>query len=243
MEVMWHREHILSEIYEISGYLLCQTISASKLWNIQMLGIENYGVFLVSGILLNITPGQDTFYILGRSISQGRRAGILSVLGIVNGALIHTLLLAFGLSVLLTKSELTFNIIKYSGAVYLCILGIKSLISKYGKFCIKQTGNYSNKKIYFQGLLTNLLNPKVALFYLAFLPQFIADGNAYGALPFLILGFTFITTGTIWCMLLAIFSSGISNRLRQNESVSKILNIMCGILFVGLGINLIRQTM
>jgi threonine/homoserine/homoserine lactone efflux protein len=206
-----------------------------------MFGIENYYIFLISGILLNIAPGADTLYILGRSISQGRNAGILSVFGIINGALIHTILVALGLSALFIKSELAFNIVKNSGAVYLCFLGIKTILSKIDTLNLAQTKKEASGKIYLQGLFTNLLNPKVVLFYLAFLPQFIAKDNNFGALPFLILGFTFITTSTIWCLFIAVFSSYISQGLRRNKKLSDILNKFTGILFIGLGLNLLRS--
>ena len=206
-----------------------------------MFGVVNYEVFLVSGILLNLTPGPDTLYILGRSVSQGKGAGILSTLGIINGALIHTLLAAFGLSVILSKSELAFNLVKFAGAGYLVFLGIKSLIAKSNEFQLESMRRESSFKIYIQGLLTNLLNPKVALFYLAFLPQFVAPGQHFGAWPFLILGLTFITTGTIWCLILAIFSARLSEKLRQNKKFSQALYKVTGILFIGLGLNLLRQ--
>jgi RhtB (resistance to homoserine/threonine) family protein len=207
-----------------------------------MFGIQNYSVFIISGILLNLTPGADTMYILGRSISQGRRAGILSVLGIITGALIHTLLVAFGLSVIFRQSEFAFNAIKYLGATYLGFLGVKFIIAKSDDDpMIKPAKNESYRKIYLQGLLTNLLNPKVALFYLAFLPQFVAADNHFGALPFLILGLTFITTGTLWCLTLAVFSSYISEKLRQNKQLSNVINKIAGVLFIGLGLNLLRQ--
>lgn len=206
-----------------------------------MLGIENYGIFLVSGIALNLTPGPDTMYILGRSVSQGKKAGILSVLGIINGAAVHTLLAAFGLSVVLAQSELAFNLMKYAGAGYLVYLGIKTLISKVNEFQIESMGRETSFKIYLQGLMTNLLNPKVALFYLAFLPQFVTPGQRFGPWPFVILGLTFITTGTIWCLILAIFSARLSEKLRQNKKLSQVMHKMTGVLFIGLGLNILRQ--
>jgi threonine/homoserine/homoserine lactone efflux protein len=136
-----------------------------------MYGIENYVGFVIAGILLNLTPGADTMYILTRSISQGRRAGVYSVLGIGSGCLIHTILAAFGLSIILAKSALAFNIIKYVGVAYLVYLGIKMIMEKNNLFDNKTQQLETTKlvKIYQQGLLTNVLNPKVALFFLSFL--------------------------------------------------------------------------
>lgn len=209
-----------------------------------MFGIENYGIFLLSGILLNLTPGSDTIYILGRSMGQGKKAGIISALGISTGAIIHTLMVALGLSVILAKSAIAFNFIKYLGAGYLIYLGIKTLA--YKKEIVVESGEDKKvglKKVYFEGIITNLLNPKVALFFLAFLPQFINPYNDYGAIPFLLLGFTFITTGTIWCVLLAVFSSYMTNKIRQEKKISILLNKITGIIFVGLGLNLLRAKM
>ncbi len=204
-----------------------------------MLGTQNYITFLTAGILLNITPGQDTVYIVGRSIAQGRKAGVLSVLGIGTSALCHNLITALGLAALLKVSPFAFNILKYAGAAYLFYLGIKTIMNKNDLFQDKAINKYDNFKIFRQGFLTNLFNPKVALFFLAFLPQFINPVKNYGAFSFLFLGFTFITTGTIWCFILAIFSSSISGFLRKDKKISFFLNKACGVLFIGLAINII----
>ena len=136
-----------------------------------MYGIINYEVFLLTGILLNLIPGADTMYIVGRSISQGRNAGIYSVYGIISGSLIHTLLVAFGLSIILTKSLLLFNIIKIVGVIYLVYLGIRMLLDKSNVnfSAASESNKQSIRKIYTQGLLTSLTNPKVSLFFIAFL--------------------------------------------------------------------------
>lgn len=205
-----------------------------------MYGIENYLGFLLSGIILNITPGSDTIYILTRSISQGRRAGIYSVLGITTGGLVHTFLAAFGLSIILAKSIIAFNIIKYAGAIYLVYLGIKMLTVKNipldnNSINIKKNDLF---KIYRQGLLTNLLNPKVALFFLSLLPQFINPHHSEGSLPFLILGFTFMTTGTLWCFLLVYLASFISKTLRNNDKIGRIMQKLNGLIFIIMGVKI-----
>ncbi|MGE5396753.1 MAG: LysE family translocator [Chitinophagales bacterium] len=204
-----------------------------------MPGIENFGLFLLSGIILNITPGADTMYILGRSISQGKRAGILSILGISSGALIHTLLASVGLSLILAKSIVAFSIIKYAGAAYLIYLGIKTLLSS-DTLTLNEVKTDSMFKIYLQGVLTDLLNPKVALFFISFLPQFVTANNSYGPLPFLLLGLTFITTGTLWCIFLALSSASVTNKLRDNPNVLRLLNKLVGCLFIGLGLRLVK---
>ncbi|MBC5992194.1 LysE family translocator [Pontibacter cellulosilyticus] len=205
-----------------------------------MFGIINFGAFLLAGVLLNLTPGSDTVYILGRSISKGRKAGLLSALGISTGALIHTVFAAFGLSIILAQSATAFNVVKYAGAIYLIYLGVRSVAAKHkSEFAIKENATFiSNRKIYLSGILTNVLNPKVALFFLAFLPQFIDPGYANSALPFFVLGLTFVTTGTIWCIVLALFSAKLSNRIKQNIKVRVWLDRFTGMVFILLGVKL-----
>ncbi|MCY9762343.1 LysE family translocator [Paenibacillus alvei] len=205
-----------------------------------MYGIVNYEVFLLTGILLNLIPGADTMYIVGRSISQGRKAGVYSVFGIINGSLIHTLLVAFGLSIILTKSILVFNIIKMVGVIYLIYLGIKMLLDKTNASFSKSESQKENlRKIYIQGMLTSLTNPKVSLFFIAFLPQFI-DTKSSSPIPFIILGLTFSITGLLWCLFIAYFSSYVTRKIKANQRLSAYLNKITGILFIGLGLNLLR---
>ena len=206
-----------------------------------MLGITNFEAFLIAGILLNLTPGADTMYILGRSISQGKKAGILSALGISTGSLIHCIVAAFGLSIIIAKSAIAFATIKYLGAAYLIYLGIKALFTKSkDEFEIEKldTKKIGNRRIFVSGILTNILNPKVALFFLAFLPQFIDPNYTTDSLPFIILGLTFIATGTIWCLALALFSSKLSERIRRNYKIKMWLDKITGGIFITLGIKL-----
>jgi len=204
-----------------------------------MFGIHNYWLFIVSGLLLNITPGQDTLYIVGRSISQGRRAGVLSVLGISTGCLVHTLAAAFGLSAVLAASSEAFMAVKFIGAAYLVYLGFQMILSRAPAPRQLTTGQPARGwMVYRQGILTNVLNPKVALFFLAFLPQFIESRSNTKVLAFLILGLTFIFNGTIWCMLVVWFSSAFSQRLRQRRSMESWLKRAAGALFVGLGLKI-----
>lgn len=206
-----------------------------------MYGIINYEVFLLTGILLNLIPGADTMYIVGRSISQGRNAGIYSVYGIISGSLIHTLLVAFGLSIILTNSLLLFNIIKIVGVIYLVYLGIRMLLDKSNVnfSAASESNKQSIRKIYTQGLLTSLTNPKVSLFFIAFLPQFI-DKKASGPIPFIILGLTFTFTGLLWCLFIAYFSSHITNKVRGSVKIGMVLNKITGIIFIGMGLKLLQ---
>ena len=207
-----------------------------------MFGIVNFEIFLVTAILLNLTPGTDTMYIVSRSISQGKTAGIYSALGISAGAVVHTLLAAFGLSVILMQSAFLFNLIKITGAIYLVYLGTRMLISKGNKVKEqKSLTKQNNRKIFLQGMITNVTNPKVALFFLAFLPQFIHNDSAVSSpIPFLILGLTFTLTGGVWCLLTAYFSSMATTKLRGNNKISIVLNRITGIVFIAMGIKLLK---
>src|SRR5438105_1230262 len=139
-----------------------------------MLGTQHLLLFITSGLLLNLTPGQDTFYIIGRSIAQGRRAGVLSVLGITSGCVVHTLAAAFGLSAILATSVRAFLVVKFVGAAYLGYLGVRLIVDRSrpeaGLIDLPRESGWA---IYRSGVLTNVLNPKVALFFMAFLPQFV----------------------------------------------------------------------
>jgi RhtB (resistance to homoserine/threonine) family protein len=204
-----------------------------------MFGIHDFGLFLAAGILLNLTPGPDTAYILGRSIAQGREAGIASALGICVGSIFHTCAAALGLSAILATSALAFVAIKLLGGAYLIFLGIKMLLDR-RKYLSLPTNfrRRTTAAAFRQGVFTNILNPKVALFFLAFLPQFIDPASNMKVWAFLALGLTFVTTGTIWCLVLAWFASVFSERLRGNETIEQWLNWAAGALFVFLGLRL-----
>jgi RhtB (resistance to homoserine/threonine) family protein len=204
-----------------------------------MFGIHDFGLFLAAGILLNLTPGPDTVYILGRSIAQGREAGVASALGISVGSIFHTCAAALGLSAILATSALAFGTIKLLGGAYLIFLGIKMLLDRRKELSLPSNFRRPTTIAAFrQGILTNILNPKVALFFLAFLPQFIDPSSSTKLPAFLLLGLTFVTTGTIWCLILAQFASVFSERLRKNETISQWLSRAAGALFVFLGLRL-----
>lgn len=205
-----------------------------------MFGIINFEAFLLAGLIMNLTPGADTMYILSRSLAQGKKAGILSALGISTGAIFHTLFATLGLSIILAKSSMAFEIVKYLGAAYLMFLGTKTTFRKADRtFELSNENDIVNyKQIYFSGVLTNVLNPKVALFFLAFLPQFIDPDYVQSSVPFLLLGLTFFLTGTTWCLILALFASNLSGRIRKNYKVKLWLEKITGGIFIALGIKL-----
>jgi threonine/homoserine/homoserine lactone efflux protein len=204
-----------------------------------MFGIRDFGLFLCAGVLLNLTPGPDTVYILGRSLAHGRRAGVASALGICVGSIFHTCAAAFGLSAFLATSAWAFSAVKLFGAAYLIFLGLRALLQREHDLHVSAKFKQNDPVAAFhQGILTNVLNPKVALFFLAFLPQFIDSAAPSKMTAFLILGFTFVTTGTIWRLILAWFAAAFSERLRGNAAVAALLNRAVGSLLVFLGLRL-----
>jgi threonine/homoserine/homoserine lactone efflux protein len=204
-----------------------------------MFETQHLTLFIASGLLLNMMPGQDTLYIVGRSVSQGRRAGVLSVMGISSGCALHTLAAAFGLSAVLATSAQLFTAIKFAGAVYLIYLGIRMLVDRpVATGSEPGSGIESDWAIFRAGLLTNVLNPKVALFFLAFLPQFVAPTAESRVLPFLFLGAVFIFNGTLWCLVLVWGASAFRRRLRSGSSSGLFVKRAAGALFVALGVRL-----
>src|ERR1041385_7842560 len=204
-----------------------------------MFGIHDFGLFLAAGFLLNLTPGPDTLYILGRSVAQGRQAGVASAFGISLGSIFHTCAAALGISAILAASAQAFAAIKFLGGAYLVFLGIKMIMDRTRELAFPSRFRRGTTLAAFrQGVLTNVLNPKVALFFLAFLPQFNDPASSMKIAAFLMLGMSFVITGTIWCLVLAWFASSFSQRLRSNGSMAQRLNRTAGALFVLLGLRL-----
>jgi threonine/homoserine/homoserine lactone efflux protein len=206
-----------------------------------LFGTHDLWLFVLSGLLLNVTPGPDTLYIVGRSSTQGWRAGAVAALGIGTGALVHICAAALGLSALLAASATAFTAVKIIGAVYLVYVGI-SLIRSQGSPQSPTSGSgnrsASLRAIFFQGFLTNVLNPKVALFFLAFLPQFVASDAASKPLAFLFLGAIFDVNGTLWNLLVAWSTARLSMRLGASGLFKLWFNRSVGSVFVFIGLRL-----
>lgn len=200
------------------------------------MGIENYGGFVLAALLLNLTPGADTVYILSRSLHQGRAAGVASVLGIAGGIVVHIVLVALGLAQLVARSPLLFAVLQYAGAAYLLWLGVQMWRS--GGLGTGGAAPPSAPwgKVFRQGVLTNLLNPKIALFFLALLPQFVRPEAAAQMMPYLLLGGTFVVSGTLWCLVLVWGADGIRRLLVRRPQAAVWINRVCGGLLVGLGV-------
>ncbi|WP_426411372.1 LysE family translocator [Bradyrhizobium ganzhouense] len=202
-----------------------------------MLGIHEIWLFVLSGVLLNITPGPDSVYVIGRSMQMGWRGGVAAAFGISCGCFFHVAGAAIGLSALLMASSTAFSILKLVGAAYLVLTGLQMLWSRPSLVAVKEEAERNSlRRVFLQGVFTNALNPKVALFFLAFLPQFVAADAPHKPLAFLTLGLIFICTGTLWCLVLAAFAAKAAGRLRQSEGVIAWVNRTLGGLFIYLGI-------
>jgi threonine/homoserine/homoserine lactone efflux protein len=203
-----------------------------------MPAIHHYWLFVAAGILLNLTPGQDTLFILGRSLSGGARAGVAAAFGVALGSIVHTSAAALGLSVLLATSAAAFTAVKLLGAAYLIYLGVQLLLAPAAPHAPPPAAAAAPHAALMQGMLTNLLNPKVALFFLAFLPQFIDTHAAHRMLAFFALGGTFVSTGLAWCLVLALGAARLQRFFLANPHVRALLDRLVGALFVTLGARL-----
>lgn len=202
-----------------------------------MLGIHEIWLFILSGVLLNITPGPDSVYVIGRSMQMGWRGGAAAAFGISCGCFVHVATAAIGLSALLMASSTAFSILKLVGAAYLVVTGLQMLWSRPVLAAVRKDAERSSlRRVFLQGAFTNALNPKVALFFLAFLPQFVAADAPHKPLAFLTLGLIFIFTGTLWCLVLAAFAAKAAHRLRRSEGAIAWVNRALGGLFIYLGI-------
>jgi threonine/homoserine/homoserine lactone efflux protein len=205
-----------------------------------MFGTHDLWLFVLSGLLLNITPGPDTLYIVGRSSTQGWRAGAIAALSIGVGTMVHIAAAALGLSAILAASAAAFTVVKMVGAAYLLYVGF-SLIRSAGKSASPSAVGVrpaSIRQIFVQGFLTNVLNPKIALFFLAFLPQFVAADASSKPLAFLFLGVVFDFNGTLWNLAVAWSAAKLSSTLAPSAAFKRWFNRCVGSLFIFIGIRL-----
>lgn len=203
-----------------------------------MFNIENFYLFLSVSILINLSPGPDMLYTAARSLSQGTKAGIFSTLGIFTGCLFHITAAVFGLSKIIQESIFVFSVIKYAGAAYLVYLGIKSIFNRRKNATIEKLPVMSDRKIYMQGLVTNLLNPKVAIFFLSFLPQFINPQSHYLKEQIAFLGLWFDVQGCLILVTVATLTGTFRNMLQQNKNFWNWQEKITGTILIGLGIKM-----
>lgn len=205
------------------------------------LGIQHYDAFLLACIALNLTPGLDTFYILTRSGREGRTVGLAAALGINAGGLVHTLASVLGISAILMTSALAFSVLKYVGAAYLVWIGLRMLLSRSSTRQPTPTRGRGFGAAFRQGMLTNVLNPKVALFYLAFLPQFVSMHVAHPQFGLMVLGLSFIGTGMTWSIVLALTGGHVHRLLLAKPQLGQWMDRLCGTVLLGFGVKLAIQ--
>lgn len=206
-----------------------------------MFGITHFGFFVLAVFLLNVTPGPDTAYIVGRSVAQGRGAGLMSALGISAGCCVHALACAFGLTALLAASAAAFTVIKLVGAAYLIYLGVRMIVAKQTAGPSGTAATQAEKplrQLFMQGFWTNVLNPKVVLFFVSFFPQFVSADSPHKAWAFLTLGGVFVAMSTVWTSLVAWVAGSVTARFSGKPGVRKWLDRTVGSAFVGLGLRL-----
>jgi threonine/homoserine/homoserine lactone efflux protein len=200
---------------------------------------SNIVLFVVASLAVIVAPGPDNIYVLTRGVAQGREVALASAWGMCSGLLFHTTFVALGLSVVLARSAVAFSVVKYAGAIYLIYLGISALLSKEG--FVPSAGEESAvqlRRFFLKGLTMNLLNPKVAVFFLAFLPQFANPGTSGMALRLVVLGLVFALLSVVVFSAIALFSGVLGDRLSSNPRYATALQWLTGCVLVGLGLRL-----
>lgn len=202
-----------------------------------MYGVENLSAFILAAIIVVVSPGVDTIMVLTRSISRGKTAGLYSAVGVSLGLLVHTCAATFGLSVILAKSAFAYSFVKYLGAAYLIYLGYKSITAKSGQNELLSSAKpYGNAKMLYTAFLSDVLNPKIAIFFLAFLPQFVSTSAINTPLPYFLLGTIILVITLIWCTILALLGSRVAVLFNKSKRAEAIMNKTSGIVFILLGL-------
>lgn len=203
-----------------------------------MFGIVNFEFYILATIVFIMTPGMDTIFVLNSSLGENRKIGIYSALGVNAGILVHTFFAAFGLSLILAQSAIAFMIIKYVGAAYLIYIGLISIFKKSNAMDLASYNGtkVGNWDVFKRGLITNVLNPKVALFFLSFFPQFVNHDAIGSSIPFLILGFSYVAMGIVWYVSLVLFVGLFANKLKKSTVFQKYMHRISGVIFVLMGL-------
>jgi threonine/homoserine/homoserine lactone efflux protein len=201
--------------------------------------MESLTLFIVASITLIISPGPDLIYVLTRSISGGKLSGIVSAAGVTSGILVHTMAAALGLALLLQTSTTFFWVVKIIGGVYLIYLGCQMIRSENRITFTDQKTNYGKGRCFLQGFLSNVLNPKVALFFVAFLPQFVGKNDSHQSLQMIVLGLAFAFMTIIFLMIVGFFAGTIGSWLKKKKSVENRIRIGSGTVLIILGLQLL----
>jgi threonine/homoserine/homoserine lactone efflux protein len=199
-----------------------------------MLLTPRFLVFLTAAVILAITPGPGIFYVLARSLRGGRKEGVLSAAGTFLGGLVHVAAAAFGLSAILAASAIAFETVRYAGAAYLIYLGYRMIRSRKQDVALDSTGTSGGTFV--QGVMTEVLNPKTALFFLSFIPQFVSIQQGHVALQFLVLGAISVTLNTCADVLVACFAGPLGSSMKRNARLRSGQRTASGVAMIGLGV-------
>ncbi len=201
-----------------------------------MFDLTSLTIFIAASLALLVMPGPAVFYIVARSIEQGRLAGLVSTLGVTFASVIHVIFAALGLSALIMQSAVMFSIIKYLGAVYLIYLGIRTLLSKNQPIKTVKLEPLKLRQIFWQGFIVNMLNPKTAIFFLAFLPQFVNPANGSVPLQFIFLGMIFLILAITSDSIYALIAGTAKDFLASSQTAIKMQKYFSSTIYIGLGI-------
>jgi threonine/homoserine/homoserine lactone efflux protein len=197
--------------------------------------------FLLAGLALNVTPGPDMLYVLATGSRAGRKGGVLAACGVGAGCAVHTCAAATGLSALLVSSAAAFTAVKWAGAAYLVYLGVKAIFAPAGLAAAPDDAPAPDERVFRRALVTNVLNPKVAIFFLAFVPQFVDPSRGRVPLQFLVLGLSFCVSGTLVNALVGLAAGQVRRALAARPRFAQTLDRVTGAVFVGLGLRLVFQ--
>lgn len=202
-----------------------------------MIEPAKFTLFITVSWALIIAPGPDMLYVITRGMTHGKKAGMLSAIGVICGILVHTTAAALGLTLIFQTSATAFLIVKYLGAFYLMYLGIKSWREK-NIFNLQTSSPVSSHRLFWQGVLSNVLNPKIAIFFLAFLPQFVDKGSSQVTLQLIVLGLTFATLGLVFLLTVGYSSGTIGRWITRRPQYAEFLGRVSGGILIGLGVRL-----
>ncbi|MEO6502925.1 MAG: LysE family translocator [Jatrophihabitantaceae bacterium] len=198
-----------------------------------------FGLFMVSAVIICIAPGPDMMYVLAHALSMGTRIGIVASLGMAIGMLVHTTAAALGVAALLRSIPLAYDIIRYAGGAYLCYLGIRTWMASRDAHRLDPAERETGRKVLWRATVTNLLNPKIILFYIAFLPQFVRPSLGHTTLQFLVLGLIFVALGLLTDVVIAVLGGRVSSVLLDRSWAQVMINRVAGAVFVGLAVRLV----
>lgn len=200
-----------------------------------MLDPAHFLVFLTAAILLAVAPGPGMLYVLARTLAGGRREGLLSSLGTFFGGLVHVFAAAAGISIILAKSALAFATVKYFGAAYLCFLGIRMIVQARRDEAISLNSTMRAKNPFTQGAMTEVLNPKTALFFLSFIPQFVNHSTGHVFAQFVLLGAISVTLNTTADIIVTLLAGPLGQRIRESARFRRRQRTVTGAIMIGLG--------